>query len=85
MGTPVGYPQRVPKQRYTPPNDEVAALIARTVRLAKQRDEIEAEYRSALSALVDPAGEHRVPVAYMADQLGVERKTVYRHTGRSMT
>lgn len=85
MGTPVGYPQRVSKQRYTPPNDEVAARIARAVALAKQRDELDAEYRVELAALVDPEGDCRVPVAYMADQLGVERKTVYRHTGRVMT
>lgn len=73
------------KQRYTPPSDEVAARIARAVALAKQRDELDAEYKAELVALVDPDGAHRVPVAYMADQLGIERKTVYRHAGRSMT
>jgi transcriptional regulator of acetoin/glycerol metabolism len=85
VGTPVGYPQRVPKSRYTPPSDEVAALIARTVELARRRDEADAEYKKLLAALVDTDGEYQVPVAHMADQLGVERKTVYRHTGRSMT
>ncbi|WP_412736946.1 hypothetical protein [Krasilnikovia sp. MM14-A1259] len=75
----------MPKSRYTPPSAEVEALIARTVDLAKRRQAIEDEYKGLLAKLVDPTGEYQVPVAYMADQLGVERKTVYRHTGRSMT
>ncbi len=69
---------------YAPP-DEVAAEIAELVQLHHQRSDIEAEYRAGLAALTDPDGERRVPVAFLAELLGVERKTVYRHTGRSMT
>jgi transcriptional regulator of acetoin/glycerol metabolism len=75
----------VPKSRYTPTSSEVEALIAKTVDLAKKRDEIEADYKALLTRLTDPDGAYKVPVAHMAEQLGVERKTIYRHTGRSMT
>lgn len=84
MGTVAGYPQRVPKSRYSPPSEEVAARIQRVVALHAQKQRIEDEYRQALAEVTDPAGD-AVPIAYMARELDVERKTVYRHLGRSMT
>lgn len=39
------------------------------------------EYRALLTELIEQDG---VPVAYMASQLGLQRKTVYRHIGRPM-
>jgi hypothetical protein len=84
LGTLTGYPQRVPRQKYEPPNPEVAARIAEVVRLFKEQQRIESEYKKALADVHDPAKDD-VPVAHLAEQLGVERKTVYRHLGRSMT
>ncbi|MFD1366238.1 hypothetical protein [Actinoplanes sichuanensis] len=54
------------------------------VDLHRQVERAEAEYREALAAVVDPDRDG-VPIAYMARELGLERKTVYRHLGRSMT
>ena len=74
----------MPKPRYSPPTPEVAARIKRVVELFRQQQEIEAEYKKALAEVADPDGD-AVPIAYLASQLDVERKTVYRHLGRSMT
>jgi hypothetical protein len=84
LGTLDGYSRRVPKPRYSPPSEEVAARIDRVVKLHRRQQEVEAEYRAALAEVTDPAKD-AVPIAYMAAQLNVERKTVYRHLGRSMT
>lgn len=78
------YPQRVARAKWTPPNDEVAGRVDRVVQLAQQLKDIEAEYRRALAEVADPDGD-AVPVAYLAKRLDIERKTVYRHLGRSMT
>lgn len=83
MGTQTGYGQRVPKQRYSPPTKDVAARIDAVVRLHRQQQEIEAKYKLALAELVDPVGD-AVPIAHIAERLDLERKTVYRHLGRSM-
>lgn len=85
MGTQSGYDQRVPKQRYSPPSPEVAAEIDAVVELHRKWQEFEAEYRRRLTALTDQHGPWKVPIAHMSERLGVERKTVYRHAGRSMT
>lgn len=85
LGTLDRYPQRVPKQRYSPPNDEVAAEIAAAVQLYRQREEIDAKYRAAIAKLADRETGRGVPIAHLATELGVERKTVYRHLGRSMS
>lgn len=79
------YPDRVPKQRYTPPNEQVAARIAKVVQLHREQEEAAARYKAALKEVVDKESGDGVPIAHMADQLDVERKTVYRHLGRSMT
>jgi ribosomal protein S24E len=83
VGTVAGYSQRVPKSRYNP-TPEVAEHVTTVVGLFRQRQEIEDEYRRALAQLASAEGD-AVPIAYIAEQLGVERKTVYRHLGRSMT
>jgi predicted GIY-YIG superfamily endonuclease len=56
--------------------------VDRVVALFRQRQEIEAEYKQALAELIS---SDDVPIGYIASRLGVERKTVYRHLGRSMT
>lgn len=83
-GTETRYPQRMPRQRWKPPNDDVAARIDTVVALYRQQQEIEAEYKRALAAIADTDGD-AVPIAHLAERLGLERKTVYRHLGRSMT
>lgn len=84
LGTVAGYSQRVPKSRYSPPSTDVAARIDEVVALFKEQQAVEARYKQALAAVTDKAGD-AVPIAHMAEKLGVERKTVYRHLGRSMT
>ena len=69
MDTETRYPRRVARPKYVPPNERTAAEI----------DRVAALYQKWID------GEWDVPVAHMAEKIGVERKTVYRHTGRSMT
>lgn len=83
MGTQARYGQRVSKQRYSPPNDDVAKRIDHVVALHRQQQQVEAQYKAALAELVSSDGD-AVPIAHIADRLDVERKTVYRHLGRSM-
>lgn len=83
MGTPTGYAQRVPRAKYAPSNEEVAARIAEVVRLYHAWRALEADYKAALAAVHDPAKDD-VPVSHLAEQIGVERKSVYRHLGRKM-
>jgi len=84
LGTLGGYSQRVPKQRYSPPSPDVVARIDHVAALFRRQQQIEAEYKRELAALTDKEGD-AVPIAYMAERLGIQRKTVYRHLGRSMT
>jgi transcriptional regulator of acetoin/glycerol metabolism len=84
LGTLDGYSRRVPKSRYSPPSEDVAARIHKVVELYRRQQEVEAEYKRALAEVTAPEKD-AVPIAYMAAQLGIERKTVYRHLGRSMT
>lgn len=84
LGTVARYSQRVPTKRYAPPSDEIAGRIDEVVALFRRQQEIEAQYKAALAELTDKDGD-AVPIAHIADRLGVERKTVYRHLGRSMT
>jgi hypothetical protein len=85
VGTLGHYSERVSKSRYSPPTPEVAGEIDAVVKLHEQWQQAEAEYKQRLTQLIDPLGEWKVPVAHIAERLDVERKTVYRHTGRSMT
>jgi hypothetical protein len=82
MDTATGYARRVPRSKYEPPDAEVAAEIDAMVDLHRKVEQAEAEYRAALTKLAD---KRKVPIAHLADRLGVQRKTVYRHLGRSMT
>lgn len=81
MDTETRYPRRVARAKWTPPDDEIAAEIDAAVELYQQQQRIEAAYKAALARLADKD----VPIAHLAERLGVERKTVYRHLGRSMT
>jgi hypothetical protein len=85
LGTQDRYAERVPKQRYSPPTDEVAAKIEAAVEVFQRWQDSEAEYKQMVAELIDQDGQWKVPVAHMAERLGLERKTVYRHAGRSMT
>lgn len=82
MGTESAYDRRVPKARFTP-NEETEREIDELVDLRHKAVEAEAAYRAKLAELAQPNGP--VPIAHLADRLGVVRKTVYRHLGRSMT
>jgi hypothetical protein len=84
MGTQTRYPRRVARPKYVPPDEETAAEIDRVATLYQAWRDAEAAYKSAVTALTDPQGRD-VPIAHFAAKIGVERKTVYRHTGRSMT
>lgn len=84
MGTQDQYARPVARAKWTPPNGEVAARIDALVSKYKLRDQIEAECKADLAVLADPDGD-AVPIAALAERLGVERKTIYRHLGRSMT
>jgi predicted GIY-YIG superfamily endonuclease len=70
---------------YSPPDEQVAAEIAAAVKLYRRRHDIDAEYREAIARLADRESGRGVPIAHLAVELGIERKTVYRHLGRSMT
>jgi hypothetical protein len=87
LGTATGYPRRVPKSRYTPPTPQMTAKISKVVELYRQQLKLEADYKAALADLAKPppGDPEHVPIAYIAEQLDVMRKTVYRHLGRSMT
>ena len=80
VGTETRYPRRVARPPWTP-DAEQANLLATLKAAAEAREKAEATYRDALAkcAAAD------VPVKVLAEQLKVERKTVYRHLGRSMT
>jgi predicted GIY-YIG superfamily endonuclease len=71
-------------RRKVMPSAEVAKRIDHVVALYRQQQQIEAAYREELARLTNKEGD-AVPIAHVADRLGVERKTVYRHLGRSMT
>ncbi|MEV1013847.1 hypothetical protein AB0I89_24140 [Micromonospora sp. NPDC049801] len=74
----------MPRGKYSPPTSDVADRIDEVVNLYNQLQEIDAKYREKLGHLADKEGD-AVPIAHLAARLGVERKTVYRHLGRSMT
>lgn len=77
----------MPKSRYSPPSSEMATKIEQVVELYRKWGEAEKEYKAALAALAGPppGDPEHVPISYIAEQIGAERKTVYRHLGRSMS
>lgn len=82
MGTASPYDRRVPKGKWTPDeslDQRISALVEKYRKVA----EADAEYRAELKRLAQPNGP--VPIAHLAERLDLERKTVYRHLGRSMT
>jgi predicted transcriptional regulator len=82
MGTETPYDRRMPKAKWTP-DDETEQRIADLVAMYRELAEKEAAYRKELAQLAKPVGP--VPIAHLAERLDIERKTVYRHLGRSMT
>ncbi len=85
MGTPSRYPQQMPRSRFAPESEPaLAAEVAEVVALYRRAQETEAEYKAKLAKVIGSDPKPRVPIAYVAEQLGVERKTVYRHLGRPM-
>lgn len=85
MDTQTRYPRRVARQKWTPPTPAVQERIDAVVRLYQEQKEAERRYKEALADLTDTTREDFVPIAHIAERLEVERKTVYRHLGRSMT
>jgi transcriptional regulator of acetoin/glycerol metabolism len=83
MGTDDRYAQPVARAKWTPDEPELEQRLDRLVALHQQLEQVETEYKAALATLAKPNGP--VPIAYLAERLGVVRKTVYRHLGRSMT
>lgn len=84
MDTQTRYPRRVARQKWTPPTPAVEQHIDDVVALYQGMAEAERRYKEALAKLTDLEGD-AVPIAHIADRLKVERKTVYRHLGRSMS
>ena len=65
------------------PDAEQAQAIKAVVDLYHLKQRLKEEYKALLAELADPNGDD-VPVAHLAQRLGMERKTVYRHLGRQM-
>jgi hypothetical protein len=81
-GTGDLYAVRVPRPR-DPETPEDAARAERVAELYQAWRRAEVEYKEELARTAKPNGP--VSVTYLADVIGIERKTVYRHLGRSMT
>ena len=79
MGTATRYPRQMPRSPFTPSKAQ-AELLAALRHAAEERDAAEARYRQILAAC-EEAG---IPITRLADELGVQRKTVYRHLGQQM-
>ncbi len=80
MGTPTQYPQRMAKPTFTPDAAQAELLMALRMAYRKKTD-AEADYKRLLA----DCAEADIPIAKLAAELQVQRKTVYRHLGRSMT
>lgn len=80
MGTPTPYPQRVAKPSFAP-DDVQAELLAALKRAFIEKGAAESKYKKLLAH----CAEADIPVAKLASELQVQRKTIYRHLGRSMT
>ena len=83
MGTDSRYPQRMPRSPWSP-SGEQAELLAALRKAADERDRalraLDADVRAKLAACADAD----IPIARLAEELKVERKTIYRHLGRPM-
>lgn len=79
MGTVTRYPQRVPRAKYEPPDDldgEISDAVALHQRSQEGIDEAKRRFVTF--------ADRKVPISYLADRLGVTRKTMYRLLGRKM-
>lgn len=74
MGTDSRYPQRVPKSPTELSEDQKTLLAALKSAVAKIRRD-EAEYRTLLAT----CKEAGIPIAHLAEAVGVQRKTIYAH------
>ncbi|MGI5247522.1 hypothetical protein [Dactylosporangium sp. CA-139066] len=62
------------------PDDDQRKTLAVLARIAAARAKLDVEADGAIKR----AKEQDIPIAHIAETLGVERKTVYRHLGRPM-
>ena len=80
MGTKTVYPARMGRHKYEPPPD----VAKRAAALLKAQTALEAAEDKFQADLIALHGEGDVPVAYLAEVLGRDRKGVYRAMGRRM-
>lgn len=80
VGTPTQYPRRVSKAPFAP-DDRQAKLLSALRRVHQQKARVDAEYKRVLA----DCAEADIPIAKLAEELKTQRKTIYRHLGRSMT
>jgi hypothetical protein len=67
------------RPKYSPTTEDEQRVYGLLLRLGKRKKRLQEEIDAALAE----AKRHEVPVAAAADALGVDRKTVYRHTGHT--
>lgn len=78
------------RQKWAPPNEEVAALIDEIVENYVRSQQHDATYKELLAKATTKPGPD-VPIAHIAERLTiasgrkVERKAIYRHLGRPMS
>jgi predicted transcriptional regulator len=73
----VGRPKTVLTASQEAALEDVAQIYAMHLELREQ-------YKRMLAELADREGDP-VPISHIAERLGLQRKTVYRHLGRSIT
>jgi hypothetical protein len=74
------YADRMARPKYSPATDDERRVLAVLLRLGKRRKRLQEEIDAALAE----ARDLDMPVAVAADAVGMDRKTVYRHTGKPM-
>jgi len=62
------------------PDAGQAQLLAHLKAAAEEREKAEVKYRKLLA----DCEAAKIPIARLAEELDVERKTIYRHLGRPM-
>ncbi|MGA3524108.1 hypothetical protein [Melissospora conviva] len=76
-------PNRRPGRRKYQPTPDIDQRINHAIQLHQQAKALDAEYRQTITQLADKTGD-AVPIAYLAQRLGVERKVIYRAAGHRM-
>jgi uncharacterized membrane protein len=84
MGTREPYDQPVPKGKWSPPTDEIAAELQALREMQQAAIDAAAEADARIRAATTALAAKGVPIATLAETLGVGRKTVYGYTGRPM-